>query len=708
MDWSLVFAQQEILLGSFAPIAKVCIGLGFIIFIHELGHFLVAKACGVKCEKFYVGFDVPIKIGPIKLPASLIKFQWGETEYGVGIIPLGGYVKMLGQDDNPNAAEEEADRIRVTQVNEETGEEEEVLDPRSYPAKSIPARMAIISAGVIMNMLSAIFLAAGAFVLGVNIQPTVVGSVRPGTNAWINNWQPGSQVIQLGEDGNENDYLRWTWDMKMAVVESAIDGESLFVKRRLQDGSIVEGLVTPRLMDPDDIASAAIGVGLPTSARVPAGGGSTFAALQGEEVAKALDSEYEILKVDDVDVIKDSLSDDGVGMGFHVKQLLNEKLDQTVTLTLAKVGEDDTTDLSQTIQLDLAPTMYRSTGIVCEMGPVAAIQKGSLAETLKIQIGDVITSINGNSELDPATLQQYLRGLAGQALTITVMRGDTAHTIELEELPNEMCEQFIYPRDMVPIESIGIAIELSNVVAAVMPGSSAEANGIKAGDLLTSASFVIRDEFVSEIGEESNTVILGSNPNEGTYADVVRLIHSGLVDTDAVAFTVMRDKQSHEFSVSATDSETVFYPKRGINLMMLERFYAVDSWGVATAMGWAQVKYDMTRVVKTLRMLLTGKASVKNLGGPVTIFRVANNQAKDGWSKLLLFLCFISANLAILNVLPIPALDGGHLMFLTIEAVTRKPPSEHVQGIATMIGVLLLLSLMVFVIFNDVVRWVAG
>ena len=75
---------------------------------------------------------------------------------------------------------------------------------------------------------------------------------------------------------------------------------------------------------------------------------------------------------------------------------------------------------------------------------------------------------------------------------------------------------------------------------------------------------------------------------------------------------------------------------------------------------------------------------------------------------MLLFLCFISANLAILNVLPIPALDGGHLMFLTIEAVTRKPPSEHVQGIATMIGVLLLLSLMVFAIFNDVVRWVAG
>ena len=80
---------------------KAMFGLGFVIFVHELGHFLVAKMCGVKCEKFYVGFDVPIKIGPLKLPAALFRKQWGETEYGIGIIPLGGYVKMLGQDGNP-------------------------------------------------------------------------------------------------------------------------------------------------------------------------------------------------------------------------------------------------------------------------------------------------------------------------------------------------------------------------------------------------------------------------------------------------------------------------------------------------------------------------------------------------------------------------------------------------------------------------------
>jgi regulator of sigma E protease len=75
-------------------ITQGILGLGFVIFVHELGHFAVAKMCGVKCEKFYLGFD----IGGYKLA----KFQRGETEYGIGILPLGGYVKMLGQDDNPS------------------------------------------------------------------------------------------------------------------------------------------------------------------------------------------------------------------------------------------------------------------------------------------------------------------------------------------------------------------------------------------------------------------------------------------------------------------------------------------------------------------------------------------------------------------------------------------------------------------------------
>ncbi len=85
-------------------ILVVALGLGAVIFVHELGHFLVAKACGVKCEKFMIGFD----IGGYKLSR-----KWGETEYGIGILPLGGYVKMLGQDDDPAHIADEMKRCEV-------------------------------------------------------------------------------------------------------------------------------------------------------------------------------------------------------------------------------------------------------------------------------------------------------------------------------------------------------------------------------------------------------------------------------------------------------------------------------------------------------------------------------------------------------------------------------------------------------------------
>ena len=127
------------------------------IFVHELGHFLVAKACGVKCEKFIIGFD----IGGYKLSR-----KWGETEYGIGILPLGGYVKMLGQDDDPGPHRRAAQEVAKSPQPAPTPSKSPAptarryfVDRRSYLAKSVPQRMAIISAGVIMNVIFAFIFA---------------------------------------------------------------------------------------------------------------------------------------------------------------------------------------------------------------------------------------------------------------------------------------------------------------------------------------------------------------------------------------------------------------------------------------------------------------------------------------------------------------------------------------------------------------------
>src|SRR5438874_263348 len=130
-------------------IILLVLGFGFVIFFHELGHFLAAKWVGIRVEQFAVGFGQAVcswrKGFGISLGSSARRYEEiaargealgvGETEYRLNWIPLGGYVKMLGQDDlNPNAQHE---------------------DPRAYNKKSIGARMIVVSAGVIMNIILA-------------------------------------------------------------------------------------------------------------------------------------------------------------------------------------------------------------------------------------------------------------------------------------------------------------------------------------------------------------------------------------------------------------------------------------------------------------------------------------------------------------------------------------------------------------------------
>ena len=106
--------------------------------------------------------------------------------------------------------------------------------------------------------------------------------------------------------------------------------------------------------------------------------------------------------------------------------------------------------------------------------------------------------------------------------------------------------------------------------------------------------------------------------------------------------------------------------------------------------------------------LITHQESIKGLGGPIRIAQFAGQAAQQGFLSLLGLAAFLSVNLAILNILPIPVLDGGHLVFLTIEGVKRKPVSLKGRMIAQQIGMSLLLVLMVYVTYNDIARLFGG
>jgi regulator of sigma E protease len=106
--------------------------------------------------------------------------------------------------------------------------------------------------------------------------------------------------------------------------------------------------------------------------------------------------------------------------------------------------------------------------------------------------------------------------------------------------------------------------------------------------------------------------------------------------------------------------------------------------------------------------LFTGDISTDTIGGPIMIAKMAGDQAKAGIVYLISFIALISVNLAIINLLPIPILDGGHLLFFVIEAVKKRPVSIKVREIAQQVGLFLIILLVILVFYNDISKWVRG
>jgi regulator of sigma E protease len=115
--------------------------------------------------------------------------------------------------------------------------------------------------------------------------------------------------------------------------------------------------------------------------------------------------------------------------------------------------------------------------------------------------------------------------------------------------------------------------------------------------------------------------------------------------------------------------------------------------------------YNITKLTLiVVGKLIQGKVSAKTIGGPIMIAQMAGQQAREGVTNLAFFIALISINLAILNFLPIPVLDGGHLLFFSIEAVLGRPVNIKVREIAQQAGIFVLILLMIYVFYNDIVR----
>jgi len=220
------------------------------------------------------------------------------------------------------------------------------------------------------------------------------------------------------------------------------------------------------------------------------------------------------------------------------------------------------------------------------------------------------------------------------------------------------------------------------VVAAVAEKSAADRAGIKAGDTIVSIEGQRVDRF------EDISPIVSIRPGETLALEVQRAgkLLPMQVTPDAVT---ERDRFGNEFR------------KGLLGIVATDRVIVPLAPGEVVGAAFRHTGEIVTMMVDTLGQVLTGRRSVKELGGPLKIAQFSGQQATLGAAALIEFMAMISINLGFINLLPIPLLDGGHLFFYVLEAVRRRPISPVVQEWAFRSGLALLLGLMLFVTLND-------
>ncbi len=682
---------------------RVALGIGLVIFVHELGHFVAAKMFGVKCEKFYVGFDPPLKIGPIKLPSNLGKFKYGETEYGIGIIPLGGYVKMLGQDDDPRKMKDEAARTRQLSegaeddpddIAESSAEELARLDPRSLPAKPVWQRMIIMSAGVFMNVVTGAMFAMIAFFYGVPYTPTIIGSVVPGGPAWQANVTPGGQVVEVA--GMSDELMRFR-DMKMEVLQSGLEDSEQKLPVAIRYGEETVRFQLPMMSVPGQKEHRLIGVGMADTMDLRAEGHSVPLSVAAEVFTDsdlgAKIVSYNGMKVDS----------DAKVPSLPFLDYLYTHPDQPIELELRR--KDDSIH-----KVTLPPQKSKWLGVRVAPGPVSALVTGGPAAKAGMKVGDVLESVEGLTELNVTSLLELLA--RRETVSLTVKRG--AESVALSITPDQTLqtnEPAGALKQVAAVNAYGFAFRISSQVTSFDRGNLVDGDPLVASDVIKKITLLDDNTFPDEYKQEPLKSALTelsksweiSDKNTKEDHEIQRKIEhlqrrlrifSERKESGRIVETVVKisgDADQHLFS-------------RGIVLAPFSYTRTANSWGEAAALGIRESKNKLGDVMRFLKMLVQGRVSARMVGGPIRIFQVAGHEAEQGVSTQLLFLTMLSMNLAILNFLPIPVLDGGHMVFLFCEAIMGRRVNEEFEMRLTLAGGILLLLLMVFVFFNDLLN----
>ena len=335
------------------------------------------------------------------------------------------------------------------------------------------------------------------------------------------------------------------------------------------------------------------------------------------------------------------------------------------------------------------------------------VEEGSVAHDLGLRTGDRIAQVNGRDferfrQVEPSSL------IAADTLTITVVRDGERRTITG---PPDIISRL--SRAQNNDQGFGLGFQ-PPLIGAVEAGSPADSAGLQAGDRIVrigadtvrfwmemSAMIQKAEEAPLEVHWFRADSLAGARSDAGT-STLVRDTEDGRILMADIAAEYNEEQDKYLLGVRGPSASRVtqqmLYEEFGVRTTSYGPFEALQAGGAET---WTYAR----TIVVTLKRIVVGRDSLTDsLGGPVMIAKVTSEAASAGWSPYWQLIAALSITLAIMNVLPIPALDGGQLLFLLYEAVTRRRPSVRVRLVAQQVGMILLIGFMAFLIFNDILR----
>ncbi|MHC4540395.1 MAG: site-2 protease family protein, partial [Planctomycetota bacterium] len=659
-------------IGVVGNVLLVLLGFGAVVLVHEFGHFVVAKASGIKVEAFSL-FMPPILLGVQRtengirfriMPEILTKKddesgegalgftvgrkgQASETEYRIGLIPFGGFVKMLGQDDTA--------AVKATD------------DPRSYANKPVHIRAAVLAAGVTFNVISAVIIFMIAFLKGIDLPPAVVGGVLPNSPAAHAGLKAGDEIIQIAGKAKDLDFSN-------IALEAALSGrdEQVAVRVRRTDGeeenlSLVAeplpnepmrgfGIVPPQTLA---IAELSKGDASRLFERTGLRPGDRITAVNGKQVHAHWELEQ---IVQDAFVPTVTLSAERVDVTSKEVELVTSRID-LILVTPGREGKSepvlDGDVYSMVPRLRITEVLAgQDTG---DSGP-------SLAG------GDIVLAVGDIENPTYEQLREVITEHEGKELPIKVLRDadrDSGQTVAVTVVPKRRAGEV---KVMIGVH---LVFDLEHpVIATTVAGTDGSSPlAIPPGASITAVDGLAVSNFFDVARE------IGKYPGERITIDY------RLSDEEAGAVAMYVSGGRDFFPAECTFAEIIPFDS-------LKRTYKAGGPVDAVVMGYRRTVMFVAQTYLTLKRLLGGLVSPKNLMGPVGIitfsYRIVSEQPLVYY---VYFLGLISAVIAVFNFLPLPPLDGGLVVLLLVEKAKGSALTERVQTIIAYAGWALILTL---------------